>query len=170
MTLSAIGRVRRFGGDINTDYIISSSRKKESVAPDFLKNYLFETIAPDFASSVQEGDIIVAGRNFGCGSAMEVAVSALLGAGIRVVLANSFARTYFRNAINNGLFPVVCDTTGFDEGDRIAVTGNADGIQVRSLRTGHTVKANPYPPIIFQILSEGGLVPFLKARGRFSPA
>ena len=168
MTFLISGRVRRFGDDINTDYVVSSSRKKESIAPEFLKNFLFETIDPDFAASVEQGDIIVAGKNFGCGSAMEVAVTALLGAGIRVVLAQSFARTYFRNAINNGLFPIVCDTSEFREGDRIAATGDAGRIEVRNLRNGRVVEASPYPPIILQILDEGGLVPFLKERGRFS--
>lgn len=168
MTFSISGRVRRFGDDINTDYIVSSSRKKESIAPEFLRNFLFETIDPEFAGSVEGGDIIVAGRNFGCGSAMEVAVTALLGAGIRVVLAQSFARTYFRNAINNGLFPIACDTSAFHEGDRIAATGDAARIEVRNLRSGRVVEASPYPPVILRILDEGGLVPFLKERRRFS--
>lgn len=168
MTFSASGRVRRFGDDINTDYVVSSSRKKESIAPEFLRSYLFETIDPKFAASVEPGDIVVAGKNFGCGSAMEVAVTALLGAGIRVVLAQSFARTYFRNAINNGLFPIVCDTSGFHEGDRIAVAGDPARIAVRNHRTGRVVEASPYPPVILRILDEGGLVPFLKERRRFS--
>ena len=170
MTFSASGRVRRFGDDINTDYIVSSSRKKESIAPEFLRNFLFETIDPNFAGSVEEGDIIVAGRNFGCGSAMEVAVTAVLGAGIRIILAESFARTYFRNAINNGLFPIACDTSGFEESDRIAVTGEPDSIRALNIRTGRAVEASPYPPVILQILGEGGLVPFLKARGGFMSA
>ncbi len=75
---------------------------------------------------------------------------------------------YFRNAINTGLFPIVCDTSAFQEGDRIAVTGDAARIEVRNLRSGRVVEASPYPPVILRILEEGGLVPFLKERRRFS--
>src|SRR5262249_42527466 len=112
-------RARVVGDDVNTDYIIASTRKKESLDPQVLKKYLFEALDPSFAESVRADDILIAGKNFGCGSAMEIAVTVLLAAGFKTVLAPSFARTFYRNAINNGLIPVECDTSGIKEGDRV---------------------------------------------------
>ena len=121
MALQLAGRARVFGDDVNTDYIITSRRKRESLDPQVLRQYLFEEINPKFAASIESGDFIVAGKNFGCGSAMEVAVTAVLGAGIRAVIADSFSRTYFRNAINNGLLPIVCGTARIREGDGLVI-------------------------------------------------
>lgn len=161
MPLSIKGTARRFGDDINTDYIISSRRKRESLNPDLLKNYLFETITPEFAASVHAGDILVAGKNFGCGSAMEVAVTAVIGAGIRVVLAQSFARTYFRNAINNGLYPIECDTSQIAEGDVLEIE-LGPRIMVRCTGNDREIEAAPIPQDILKILGAGGLVPYLR--------
>ena len=160
------GRARVFGDDINTDYIITSRRKRDSIDPQVLRQYLFEEIDPRFAASVTPGDLIVAGKNFGCGSAMEVAVTAVLGAGIRAVLAHSFSRTYYRNAVNNGLLPVICDTSGIREGDQLSIISN-DGMTVRNLTTGLTIAARPVPKIMMDILDAGGLVPYCRTHGDF---
>jgi 3-isopropylmalate/(R)-2-methylmalate dehydratase small subunit len=176
MPLSITGTARRFGDDVNTDYIISSSRKRESIDPAVLRNYLFETIAADFAASVRPGDILVAGRNFGCGSAMEVAVTAVVGAGIKVVLAQSFARTYFRNAINNGLYPLECDTSRIVEGDSLHLSIGAlssvrhirgmheghEGHEMHEMHEGQVIDAAPIPHDILKILDAGGLVAYLR--------
>jgi 3-isopropylmalate/(R)-2-methylmalate dehydratase small subunit len=164
------GRARVFGDDINTDYIITSRRKRESLDPQILRQYLFEEIDPKFAATIQPGDLIIAGKNFGCGSAMEVAVTAILGAGIRAVLAVSFSRTYFRNAINNGLLPVICDTTGIREGHRIRIqndAGSVGGMTIHNATTGRNISAGALPQIMLDILGAGGLVPYFRRHGDF---
>jgi 3-isopropylmalate/(R)-2-methylmalate dehydratase small subunit len=170
MTSEIRGRARRLGDRINTDYIISSSRKKETLDPEELKQWLLESVDPAFADSVATGDLIVADEAFGCGSAMEVAVTVVLAAGIRAVIAKSFSRTYFRNAINNGLIPVECDTSGISEGDTITVRIGLDGVTVANDSTGNEEGASPLPPFVLEILEAGGLVPYLRDRAGFDPA
>lgn len=160
------GRARLFGDDINTDYIVASRRKRETIDPLLLRRYLFEEIDPQFAASVAPGDLIVAGRNFGCGSAMEVAVTAVLGAGIRAVIARSFSRTYFRNAVNNGLLPVVCNTGGIREGDPIEIL-RQPRLAVRNCRSAEILPADPLPEIMWSIVDAGGLVPYFRKHGDF---
>ena len=167
LTSDLRGRARRLGDRVNTDYIISSSRKKETLDPHELKRWLLEAVDPEFAASVEEGDLLVAGEAFGCGSAMEVAVTVVLAAGIRAVVARSFSRTYYRNAINNGLIPVECDTSGIREGDRLALKVGADGVLVVNETTGVEVRPRPLPPFVLGILEAGGLVPYLRGRGGF---
>jgi 3-isopropylmalate/(R)-2-methylmalate dehydratase small subunit len=161
------GRARKLGDDVNTDYIISSTRKMRTLDPGTLKAYLLEGLDPRFAASVEPGDLIVAGRNFGCGSAMEVAATVIAAAGIHAVLARSFARTYFRNAINNGLLPVECDTTGIEEGDRLVVRVEAGETQVVNVTKGVHVRGGVLPPIMLEILEAGGLVPYMRVSGKF---
>ncbi len=160
------GRARVLGDDVNTDYIIQSRRKRDSLDPKVLCRYLFEAVDPAFATSVKPGDLLVAGKNFGCGSAMEVAVTAVLGAGIPAVLATSFARTYYRNAINNGLFPLVCETAGISEGDVLTIAVDAD-ITVRNESTGRALGVQPLAPIVRGIVMAGGLVPYFREHGEF---
>jgi 3-isopropylmalate/(R)-2-methylmalate dehydratase small subunit len=161
------GRARVFGDDVNTDYIISSRRKRETIDETRLRDFLFEGIDPAFARSVQRGDIIVGGRNFGCGSAMEVAVTVIQSSGIQAVLARSFARSFFRNSMNNGLVAVECDTSPILEGDRLTVSLDAD-VRVTVPSRGIEVPGSEIPPLMRRILESGGLVPFLRDDGDFS--
>ena len=165
------GRARRLGDDINTDYIISSTRKRETLDELVLKRYLLETVDPAFAASVHEGDVLVAGRNFGCGSAMEVAATVILAAGIKAVLAATFSRTFYRNAINNGLLPVECDTGAIVEGDRVRITMDMGHVTVVNVTKGVTIAGTTtIPPIVLEILESGGLVPYIRANGGFRVA
>lgn len=160
------GRARLLGDHINTDYIISSRRKRDSLDPQVLRAFLLEAVDPDFAATVHEGDLLVAGQNFGCGSAMEVAATVVVGAGIRAVLAKSFARTYFRNAVNNGLLPVICDTASIREGDRLTIQ-LGHGLSVRNETDAQTIEAAPLSPIVRTIVQAGGLVPYIREHGGF---
>jgi 3-isopropylmalate/(R)-2-methylmalate dehydratase small subunit len=168
MIMDLRGRARRLGDRVNTDYIISSIRKKETLDPHHLKRWLLESVDPEFAASVRDGDLLVADEAFGCGSAMEVAVTVVLAAGIRAVVARSFSRTYFRNAINNGLIPVECDTSGIKEGDELEIRIGSGGVTVVNETSGDRLQAQPLPPFVLEILEAGGLVPFLRTRGAFA--
>ena len=152
------GRARVFGDDVNTDYIISSSRKRQTIDPSRLAPYLLEGVSPTFAGSVQPGDVIVAGRNFGCGSAMEIAVTVIQAAGIQAVAARSFARSFFRNAINNGLLVIECDTSCFAEGDRMSIEVGEAAVRVHNVARQLAVAAVPLPPFIQELIARGGLV------------
>ncbi len=167
MSLELAGRARRLGDNINTDYIITSARKRETLDGALLKKYLLETLDPTFAASVREGDVLVAGRNFGCGSAMEVAATVILAAGIRAVLATSFSRTFYRNAINNGLLPVQCETAEIGEGNQLVISLHDDRIAVTNLSNGAQTNGVALPNIMREILDAGGLVAYVRQHGGF---
>jgi 3-isopropylmalate/(R)-2-methylmalate dehydratase small subunit len=157
------GRARVLGDDVNTDYIISSSRKRATIDSRQLVPYLLEGVSPEFAASVRSGDVLVAGKNFGCGSAMEVAVTVIQAAGIGAVVARSFARSFFRNAINNGLLVVECDTASFQEGDMLMVHVSGADVHVHNETREVTVAGGSLPPIVQDLIRYGGLVPYLAA-------
>jgi 3-isopropylmalate dehydratase small subunit len=168
--ISLDGRARRLGDNINTDYIIASTRKRETIDEQVLKQWLLETVDPTFAASVREGDIIVAGHNFGCGSAMEVAVTVILAAGIKAVIAQSYSRTFYRNAINNGLIPVQCETRAFEEGDKLTVTLDGANPSVVNHTRQLALHGPPISGIMLDILAHGGLVPYMREHHTFAAA
>ena len=159
------GRAWKFGDDINTDYIIAGKYKLSITDLDELSKHTMEAIMPDFAEKVQKGDFVVAGRNFGCGSSREQAPLVLKRLGVAAVIAKSFARIFYRNAINIGLPAVECaDTDEIDTGDLLEVDLAQGTVKNISKRKVYMIK--PLPPELWKILSEGGLVNYVKKHGR----
>jgi len=157
------GRVHRFGDDVNTDYIIPAQYKGASLDIQEIARHTFEDIDPDFVKRVQPGDVVVAGSNFGCGSSRETAAHVLKVVGVSCVLASSFARIFFRNAINTGLPVAECHTTDIEAGDEVEVD-LARGVVV-DLTRGLKLAIVPLPAIMMAVLQEGGVVPYLKKHG-----
>lgn len=153
-----------FGDHINTDYIISSRRKRDTLDVEVLKRYIMEDIRPGFYRELHGTGILVAGENFGCGSAMEVAAQVVRGSGIPVILAKSFARSYYRNAINNGILIVEMDTDSITEGDKMRVSMDGDEIVVENLRTGESARLPGFRKELRDILECGGLIPYIRAK------
>jgi 3-isopropylmalate/(R)-2-methylmalate dehydratase small subunit len=161
------GKALVLGDDINTDYIISSRRTRDTLDEVALAKYLMEDIDPTFAAKVSPGDIIVAGKNFGCGSAMEIAALVIRGAGIPAVLAKSFSRTFFRNAINSGILLVTCDTDRIKQDDRVAVSSDQASTMV-SVGGELIYSGAALPTAMHDIIASGGLVSYMKKSPGFN--
>jgi 3-isopropylmalate/(R)-2-methylmalate dehydratase small subunit len=157
------GRTWRFGNDINTDVIIPA-RYLNTPDPKELARHLMEDIDKDFSSKVKAGDIIVAGKNFGCGSSREHAPIAIKAVGIQAVIARSFARIFYRNAFNIGLpiFESEEASEKIKEGDEIEI--DADSGVIRNMTTYKEYKASPIPPFMQKLIAAGGLVEWTKKR------
>jgi len=159
------GRCWKFGDNVDTDAIIPA-RYLNTTDPRELGAHCMEDVCPQFAAKVRPGDILVAGENFGCGSSREHAPVALRGAGIACVIAASFARIFFRNAINTGLPIIECPAAVvvIQEGDEVEVD-IAKGL-LRHLRSGRKFAIEPFPPEIRRIIEAGGLMNLVKQRVR----
>ncbi len=157
------GKVYKYGDNVDTDVIIPA-RYLNAPSPEELAKHCMEDIDPGFAARVQPGDIIVGGANFGCGSSREHAPIAIRACGVRCVIAASFARIFYRNAINIG-FPILeCPEAAraVQNGDTLSVDF-ASGV-IRDDTTGETFQAAAFPPFIQRIIEHDGLLPYLKAR------
>ena len=156
-------KVWKFGDDINTD-VITPGRYTVTTDKKQLGKIAFIEYRPEFGKNVQEGDVIVAGNNFGCGSSREHSPVAIKAAGISAVIAKSFARIFFRNSINIGLPLFVSeDSDKIDDGDEVEV--NIKNGEIRDLTNGLTIKAKPLPEFMQKIVEKGGLVDFLRSGG-----
>jgi 3-isopropylmalate dehydratase small subunit len=153
------GRARVLGEDINTDLHCSSKYLPGRDAA-YIAQRAFEQVAPGFAARFKPGDIIVAGKNFGINSSREQAVHVMRMMGVAAVVAVSFGRQFFRNAINNGLPVIECDIAGIAEGDAVTVDLEAGRITVPSRGIARSVPQLPRE--IREILAAGGLIAFLQ--------
>ena len=151
------GRVFKYGNDVDTDVIIPA-RYLNTTSEAELASHCMEDIDKDFVKNVQKGDIIVAADNFGCGSSREHAPIAIKASGISLVIANSFARIFYRNSINIGLPILECPEAVKDisAGDTVSCDLST-GIIVNKT-TGKSFKAEPFPPFIQEIIDDGGLM------------
>lgn len=155
------GRVWKFGDDINTD-VVFPGRYMSITDPVETAKHPFEMVYPQFVKEAKAGDIVVAGKYFGCGSSREQAATALRYFGISCIVAESFARIYYRNAINLGLPILPCPgiTQIVEQGDTLEV--NLREGTVKNTRTGQQQKAAPLPPFILNLLENGGLISSLQ--------
>jgi len=156
------GKVWRFGNDIDTDAIIPA-RYLNTSDPQELARHVMEDADKDFPSKVRPGDIIVAGKNFGCGSSREHAPIAIKAAGIQAVVAKSFARIFYRNAFNIGL-PIfeLPEADLIKEGDEIEI--DADTGIIRNITKSEEYRAKPIPPFMQELIKSGGLIEWVKKR------
>jgi 3-isopropylmalate/(R)-2-methylmalate dehydratase small subunit len=151
-------RVWKFGDDIDTDAIIPG-RFLTIYDPKELAKHAFEGTRDEYAKKVKAGDIVVGGRNFGCGSSREHAPLALFGGGVTIVVARSFARIFFRNAVNVGVLPVVCkDTEKIADGAKITLNIKKGFIKA----DGKQIRIEPVPEFMQGIIDAGGLVEYAK--------
>ena len=157
------GKVHKYGADVNTDVIIPA-RYLSLSEPAELAEHCMEDIDAEFMAKVQPGDIIMATTNFGCGSSREHASLAIKGAGVSCIIATSFARIFFRNAINIGLPLLECeDAVAQTEAGDILEVDLSSG-QIKNLTKGLTFTAKPYPDFMAELISVGGLIEHTKKR------
>lgn len=160
--MNAKGHVFRYGDNVDTDVIIPA-RYLNTSDPKELAMHCMEDIDVNFVKEVKEGDIIVADKNFGCGSSREHAPIAIKAAGVSCVIAKTFARIFYRNAINIGLPILECEDAveGIGKGDEVEV--NFDTGIITNVTKGETYKAQPFPPFMQEIIKANGLINKIKA-------
>lgn len=159
-----MGRIWMLGDNVNTDVIIPGRYNVTTDRAQLAKYCLCE-VMPDFAPQVQPGDVVVAGHNFGCGSSREHAPAALQACGLSVIIARSFARIFYRNAVNIGLPVLVCEEAvlASEHGQEMDVDLTRGIIQNRT--TGQTFHAEPLDPFVARIVAAGGIVNYIRQEG-----
>jgi 3-isopropylmalate/(R)-2-methylmalate dehydratase small subunit len=156
------GKVWKYGDDVNTDVIFPGKYTYSVLDPAEMAKHAFEDLDPQFAQEVKSGDVVVAGKNFGCGSSREQAATCLKYAGVQAVVAKSFARIFFRNAINQGLPVVQCSEVvdAVESGEEISI----DFAQGKIESAKGAFEFAPLPESVLGILKAGGLIPYIKKK------
>lgn len=160
------GKAFKFGDGISTDHIAPGRLFHLRTNLPELAKHVLEDADPEFAGKVQPGDFVVGGKNFGLGSSREHAPTIIKLAGVGAVLAESFARIFYRNAINIGLPVLICDTTQIDAGDELEV--NVSEGEIKDITKGITIQAKPLPDVMIKILNDGGLLEHFRKHGGFA--
>jgi 3-isopropylmalate/(R)-2-methylmalate dehydratase small subunit len=157
------GHSYRFGDNVTTDDVIAGKYKHRTIDLDELSERIMENVRPRFSDEVRPGGFIVAGTNFGCGSSREQAPAIIKHVGITAVVAKSFARIFFRNAINIGLLLLTCDTDGIEEGDELTYDPARDLISIPGKQLER--ETGGVPADILDIVQAGGLLAYVRERG-----
>lgn len=155
------GRAWKFGDNLDTDVLAPGQYMKFGI--DEIARHCLESVRPEFASTVQSGDVLIGGRNFGVGSSREQAPQALKHLGVAAVIAVSYSGLFYRNALNLGLAVLVCkDAQNINEGDRVRVDPEQGRIEVEGAAA--PIACDPIPAFLMDMLRDGGLVPHLEKR------
>ena len=160
------GKAFKFGDGISTDHIAPGRLFHFRSNLEEFSKLVLEDADPEFASKMQKGDFVVAGNNFGLGSSREHAPQIIKIAGVGAVIAKSFARIFYRNAINIGLLLIECDTDKIDAGDELELDVK-NGI-LKDVTKNVEIKITPLPDVMIKLLGDGGLIEHLKKHGDFS--
>lgn len=159
-----MGRIWKFGDNINTDMIIPG-RYNVTTDRAQLAKYCFYEARPDFSQQVQAGDVIVGGHNFGCGSSREHAPAAIQANNIKVVIARSFARIFYRNAVNIGLPVLISEEASLNSEDGQQIEVDLETGEIRNLTTGRTFQSEPLDPFVARIVAAGGIINYIQQEG-----
>ncbi|MDQ2902815.1 MAG: 3-isopropylmalate dehydratase small subunit [Chloroflexota bacterium] len=159
-----MGRIWMLGDNVNTDVIIPG-RYNVTTDRSQLARYCLCEVLPEFAQQVQAGDVVLAGHNFGCGSSREHAPAALQACGVQVIIARSFARIFYRNAVNIGLPVLVCEEVVAASADgQYMEVDLASGI-IHNTTTGQKFEADPLDPFVARLVAAGGIIPYIRQQG-----
>ncbi len=155
-------KIYKYGDDINTDVIFPGKYTYTISDPEEMALHALEDLDPDFVKTVEQGDVIVAGKNFGCGSSREQAATCIKYAGVAAVIAESFSRLFFRNCINSGLLAIECPEAvkRITSESEMVINREENRLQV----DGEWIDFPPIPEAVRHIIDSGGLIPYLKSR------